>query len=102
MIIHSEWKPKGPSEFVTDSEGREYEIATFEGGKRRIDRLPTLVGDMGTAVRASVFLKGGLWQFAIDTEAQLAQIQAAFVAVREEARRRILKGNWQAGSTYPL
>ena len=104
MIIHSHWKPKGPSEFVKDSEGLEYEIATFEGGKRRIDPLrPTsLVGPMGTEVRSSVFLRGGLVQFTVTTTAQLPHMQATFDAVRQEARRRILDGDWQANNHYEL
>jgi len=78
MIIRSHWKPKFASQYISNNEGQEYEIATFEGGKRRIDlalpETPLRAGQFGTEVRASVFLKGGSVQFTVDTVAQLPQL----------------------------
>lgn len=106
MILHSHWKARGPSELVKDSEGREYEISTFEGGRSRIDPSlpprPWAAGPMGTEVRASVFLMGGRVQFTVTTVAQLPHMQTAFEAVKQETRRRILEDDWEADSHYEL
>ena len=91
MILRSHWKPIQESEFVTDSSGQKYEIATFEG-KRTLHR----------EVRASVFVRGGSWQFAVDAEAELSQLDAAYKAARDEARRRVREGDWEPGDIYPL
>lgn len=106
MIIHSSWKPKGRSEFVTDTEGRQYEIATFEGGRTALDPAlpptPWKAVTFGRKVRASVFLKGGPVQFTVDTVAQLPQLNGASDAVRREARRRVSEGDWEPGRAYDL
>lgn len=104
MIIHTRWKRRDQSEFVKDGAEREYEIATFEGGKGPLE--PFAPRDVfqavpfGTNVRASVFQKGGLVQFTIDSVAQLTHVKGALDAVRKEARRRLESGDWEQGASY--
>lgn len=106
MLIRSHWKPKYKSEFVTDSEGREFQIGTFEGGRKGLDLslppTPWKAVAMGREVRASVFLRGGTVQFTVDTVAELSHMEAAFDAVRSEARRLVTEGKWELGGAYNL
>ncbi len=104
MVIQARWRRRDQSEFVKDRAGREYEIATFEGGKGPLDRFAPrrAIQDFGTRLRASVFLKGGPLQFTVDADASLSQIDEAVDAIRQEARHLLESGRWEPGGSYYL
>ena len=106
MVIRAHWRPYGPSEMVRDSAGREFEIATFEGGKGPLDPYagtePFQMAPYGKKLRASVFLRGGTWQFMVEATAPPSQIEGSLEAIRKEARRRLETGDWEQGRDYQV